>query len=120
MSGSARPLVSVVLSFRNEAENIPTLVSRLASMFAGQDVDYELLFVNDDSTDGSLATLLQERERNPRVKIVNMSRRFGVAEGVLAGIGAPQGDAGGFIDADLPGPAARSSPPLEERCHTLE
>src|SRR5258706_13313423 len=85
MSGSARPLVSVVLSFRNEAENIPTLVSRLASLFAGQDVDYELVFVNDDSTDGSLATLLQERERNARVKIVNMSRRLGEARDGVAG-----------------------------------
>src|SRR5258706_2036302 len=104
MSGSARPLVSVVVSFRNEAENIPTLVSRLASMFAGQDVDYELVFVNDDSTDGSLATLLQERERNPRVKIVNMSRRFGVAEGVLAGMAASRGDAVVYMDADLQDP----------------
>ena len=44
------PLVSVVLSFRNEAENIPTLVARLAAMFAGEPVDYELIFVNDAST----------------------------------------------------------------------
>jgi dolichol-phosphate mannosyltransferase len=104
MPGSTRPLISVVLSFRNEAENIPTLVSRLASMFAGQDVDYELVFVNDDSTDSSLALLLQERERNSRVTIVNMSRRFGVAEGVLAGMAASRGDAVVYMDADLQDP----------------
>ena len=45
------PLVSVVLSFRNEAENIPVLVARLAAVFAAQAVDYELIFVNDASTD---------------------------------------------------------------------
>ena len=52
------PLVSVVLSFRNEAENIPTLVARLAAMFAEQPVDYELIFVNDASTDRSLDLLI--------------------------------------------------------------
>src|SRR5437763_3127322 len=95
-----QPLVSVVLSFRNEAGNIPTLVSRLAAMFAGQAVDYELVFVNDDSTDASLATLLEERRRNPRVIVVNMSRRFGVAEGVLAGMAAARGVAEGYMAAD--------------------
>lgn len=104
MDSHAKALVSVVLSFRNEAENIPTLVSRLARMFSAQEVDYELLFVNDASTDQSLAVLLSERERNPRVKILNMSRRFGVAEGVLAGMAAAGGDAVIYMDSDLQDP----------------
>jgi glycosyltransferase involved in cell wall biosynthesis len=104
MAGSPQPLVSVVLSFRNEAENIVTLVSRLDAMFASQNVDYELIFVNDASTDASLAILLAERERNQRVKILNMSRRFGVAEGVLAGMSAASGDAVVYMDADLQDP----------------
>jgi glycosyltransferase involved in cell wall biosynthesis len=97
-------LVSVVLSFRNEAANIPTLVSRLDKMFTTAHVDYELLFVNDDSTDASLQILLTAREVNPRVKILNMSRRFGVAEGVLAGLAASRGDAVVYMDADLQDP----------------
>jgi dolichol-phosphate mannosyltransferase len=76
----ARPLVSVVLSFRNEAENIPTLVARIDKAFGPVDADYEAIFVNDASTDGSLALLAKERQGNARIKIVNMSRRFGVAE----------------------------------------
>jgi polyisoprenyl-phosphate glycosyltransferase len=104
MASSPQPLVSVVLSFRNEAENIATLVSRLDAMFAGQNVDYELLFVNDASTDASLAILLAERERNQRIKILNMSRRFGVAEGILAGMSAARGDAVVYMDADLQDP----------------
>lgn len=99
-----RPLVSVVLSFRNEADNIPTLVARLDRMFATQDVEYEALFVNDASTDASLALLVQERERNPRIVIVNMSRRFGVAEGVIAGMATSRGDAIVYMDADLQDP----------------
>jgi dolichol-phosphate mannosyltransferase len=98
------PLVSVVLSFRNEAENIPTLIARLAAMFATQPFDYELIFVNDASTDRSLDILINERERNPRVKVLNMSRRFGVAEGVLAGMEAARGDAVVYMDADLQDP----------------
>jgi glycosyltransferase involved in cell wall biosynthesis len=98
------PLVSVVLSFRNEAENIPTLISRLAAMFASCDVEYELLFVNDASTDQSMSVLLAERERNPRVKILNLSRRFGVAEGVMAGMAWAGGDAVVYMDSDLQDP----------------
>jgi len=98
------PFVSVVLSFRNEAENIPTLVARLAATFAEQPVDYELIFVNDASTDRSLDLLIGERARNPRVKVLNMSRRFGVAEGVLAGMEAARGDAVVYMDADLQDP----------------
>ena len=97
-------LISVVLSFRNEAQNLSTLVARLSAMFATQDVDYELLFVNDASTDSSLVALIRERERNPRVKIINLSRRFGVAEGVQAGMAAASGDAIVYMDADLQDP----------------
>lgn len=99
-----QPLISVVLSFRNEAENIPTLIARLDKALASQPVSYELIFVNDDSTDRSLEILLNEREKNPNVKIINMSRRFGVAEGVLAGMTAAQGDAVVYMDADLQDP----------------
>ena len=100
--GAAR--VSVVLSFRNEAENIPTLIARLESMFAAEGVDHELLFVNDASTDESLQVLLEARDRSPRVKVINLSRRFGVAEGVLAGMAFATGDAVVYMDADLQDP----------------
>ena len=73
-------------------------------MFTSQHLEYELLFVNDASTDDSLAILLNERDRNARVKILNMSRRFGVAEGVLAGMSAATGDAVVYMDADLQDP----------------
>jgi dolichol-phosphate mannosyltransferase len=93
-----------VLSFRNEAANIPTLTARLATMFATQDIEYELLFVNDASTDASLPLLLEERQHNARIKIVNLSRRFGVAEGVIAGMAMSRGDAVVYMDADLQDP----------------
>ena len=86
MTRAERPLVSVVFSFRNEADNIPTLIARLEKMFSGEQADYDVIFVNDASTDASLALLVAERRRNPRITVVNLSRRFGVAEGVIAGM----------------------------------
>jgi len=99
-----RPLVSVVFSFRNERQNIPILINRLDTMFARVGVDYELLFVNDASDDGSLEALLEARRQNPRVKVVNMSRRFGVSECARAGMSASSGDATIIMDADLQDP----------------
>jgi dolichol-phosphate mannosyltransferase len=101
---SDRPLVSVVFSFRNERQNIPTLIARLDAMFTLTGVDYELLFVNDASDDGSLETLVDARSRNPRVKVINMSRRFGVSECARAGMSASSGDATIIMDADLQDP----------------
>jgi len=97
-------LVSVVFSFRNEADNIPPLIARLDTVLTGAGVPYELIFVNDASTDDSLAILTKERDRNPRVKIINLSRRFGVAEGVAAGLSAASGDAVVYMDTDLQDP----------------
>jgi glycosyltransferase involved in cell wall biosynthesis len=104
MMRADRPLISVVFSFRNEADNIPTLLSRLDKMFSGEQAEYEAIFVNDASTDASFTVLMAERRRNPRVTIVNMSRRFGVAEGVMAGMATARGDAVVYMDADLQDP----------------
>ena len=104
MPAPERPLVSVVFSFRNEAENLPVLIERLAAMFASEPVDYELLFVNDASTDRSIETLLSHRAANPRIKIINMSRRFGVAECARAGMTFARGDAVVYMDTDLQDP----------------
>jgi dolichol-phosphate mannosyltransferase len=98
------PLISVVFSFRNEQENIRALIARLEAMFAGEAVEYELVFVNDASTDSSVAILTQEHARNARVKFVNMARRFGVGECVRAGMQVASGDAVIYMDADLQDP----------------
>jgi dolichol-phosphate mannosyltransferase len=98
------PVLSVVLSFRNEADVIPELTSRLAKSLEGAGIDYELIFVNDASTDGSLALLEALRARDLRVKILNMSRRFGVAPCVMAGMQFARGDAVVYMDTDLQDP----------------
>ncbi len=101
---NALPLVSVVLSFRNEEGVIPELIARLQRALRGAGVAYELVFVNDASTDGSLALLERHHKEDPAVKIVNMSRRFGVAPCVMAGMQYARGDAVVYMDADLQDP----------------
>ena len=97
-------LVSVVLSFRNEEETIPELISRLDNVLTSLSIEYELIFVNDDSTDNSLPLLIEKAKENKRIKIVNMSRRFGVSECALAGMKYARGDAVIYMDADLQDP----------------
>ena len=100
-------LISVIFSFRNEEKVIPVLVDRLMLMmenFSEQLYEYELIFVNDASTDRSLETLLALREKNTQIKIINMSRRFGVTPCVIAGLAAAKGDAMIYMDADLQDP----------------
>ncbi len=97
-------LLSVVLSFRNEAEVIPELIERLRRTLEPLPMDYELIFVNDASTDNSLPLLKEKAGEDKRIKILNMSRRFGVSECVLAGMKYAGGDAVIYMDADLQDP----------------
>ncbi len=98
------PLVSVVLSFRNEQHVIPELTRRLQQVLRSLPIDYELIFVNDASTDNSLQVLEGKASEDKRIKIVNTSRRFGVSECVLAGMKYARGDAVIYMDADLQDP----------------
>jgi dolichol-phosphate mannosyltransferase len=98
------PLVSVVLSFRNEEEVLLELIHRLQQVLGRLALDYELIFVNDASWDKSLPLLMDNAKGNPRIKIINMSRRFGVAECVLAGMKYARGDAVITMDTDLQDP----------------
>jgi len=104
MPMSNRQLLSVVLSFRNEDGVISELVNRLGGALEPLGLDYELIFVNDASTDSSLQLLLEIAGRDPRVKIISMSRTFGVSQCVLAGMSYARGDAVVYMDADLQDP----------------
>jgi len=97
-------LLSVVFSFRNEQEVIPELIKRLDESLESLDIEYELLFVNDASTDGSLELLMDYHKQDQRIKIINMSRKFGVAPCVIAGMKHARGDAVVYMDSDLQDP----------------
>ena len=106
---TSHPQISVVLSFYNEEMVLGELIRRLRQVFQPLCEDeiisgYELIFVNDASTDGSLEILLEESKREKDIVIINMSRNFGVSECVLAGMQHARGDAVIYLDADLQDP----------------
>lgn len=102
-------VVSVVLSFWNEEDVLPELIRRLRATFAGllaagEIGGYELIFVNDASTDRSEWILREAAREQDDVKVINMSRNFGVSPCVLAGMLRARGAAVVYMDADLQDP----------------
>jgi polyisoprenyl-phosphate glycosyltransferase len=98
------PLVSIILSFRNEQEVIPELLRRLRAVLGPLPVRHELVFINDASSDRSRPLLEELADQDPSIKIINMSRRFGVTECIMAGLERCQGDAAICMDTDLQDP----------------
>ena len=98
--------VSVVLSLYNEIENLPELLNRLrkVSNSSSKFKLHEIIFVNDNSDDGSEEWLTKEAKFASDVVLVNMSRRTGVSECVYAGMSISKGDAVIYMDSDLQDP----------------
>ena len=105
------PFVSVILSFFNEASVLAELIRRLRAVLRGLEATqtirgYELVFVNDSSTDRSLG-ILRDAFVEQDIVIVTTSRNFGVSECVLAGMEQACGDVVIYMDADLQDPPER-------------
>lgn len=97
-------LLSIVFSFRNEEGNLEELVKKVdLSMKQINGWNYEIIFVNDDSTDQSEKILLKLQETYPII-IINMSRNFGVDPCVLAGFNNAKGNAIIYLHSDLQDP----------------
>lgn len=101
---AAAKKVSIVVSFRNEEASLPLLVDEASRVLDAEPEDYEFVFVNDDSNDGSVAALEKLGAQGAPIRLVNMTRRFGVEECFLAGIEKSEGDAIILMYADLQDP----------------
>lgn len=97
-------LISVVFSFKNEEGNLPELIKRVKTAITGTGLNYEMIFVNDASTDSSLEILKAERKQDQKIKFITMSRCFGYTPCVLAGLEKAEGDAVIYMDCDLQDP----------------
>ena len=97
-------MISVVVPIFNEEENLPELVQRTTAALDSTGDSWELICVNDGSRDRSLAMLREMNQRDPRIKIVNLSRNFGHQPAVTAGIHHARGDCVVLIDGDLQDP----------------
>ena len=98
-------LLSVVVPCLNEEEVIEATHRRIAeALEPAPDLDFEILYVDDGSTDGTLAKLREISRNDPRARVISFSRNFGQEAAFVAGLRQANGDAAALIDADLQDP----------------
>ena len=95
------PEISLVVPVYNEEENIAPLYEEVVEVLSELEADYELIFVNDASTDSSSSELDKLAEKNDRVQIIELARNFGQQIAFSAGLEFSRGRAVVVMDADL-------------------
>jgi len=97
-----KELVSVVIPFYNEEENVAPLAERIAAVFKSlPDYDYECLFVNDGSKDGTRAEIDRLHAADPRIRPVHLVQNRGQSAAVIAGMRRAKGAYVLTLDGDL-------------------
>jgi dolichol-phosphate mannosyltransferase len=97
-------LLSLVVPVYKEEKNVPEFIRRVVPILGGITGDYEIIFALDPSPDRTEEVVMQERARDPRIKLLKFSRRFGQPMATLGGLRYAGGDAVIVMDADLQDP----------------
>jgi len=95
------PLISIVVPVYKEEANIRPFLERTEAVMANMGVGYEIIFALDPSPDNTEGVILEEINRNPSIKLMVFSRRFGQPAATMAGILACTGETCLVIDVDL-------------------
>lgn len=105
MTDSA-PLLSVVVPLFNEEGNVAPLLDRLSAILSAlpQHPSYEIVLVNDGSSDGTLENIRTQMQGRPHIVLVNLSRNFGHQLAATAGLDLARGQAVILMDGDLQDP----------------
>jgi len=98
------PELSVALPVFNEVENLDELSARLTKVLEGTGLSWEIVFVDDGSSDGSFEKMRVLHARDPRLRAVRFSRNFGHQMALTAGVDAARGRMVAVMDADLQDP----------------
>ncbi|RPI20352.1 MAG: glycosyltransferase [Acidobacteria bacterium] len=93
--------VSVIIPLYNEKDSLPLLYEELGQALESYTSDYELIFVDDGSTDGSFQVLRDFQTRDARIRVVRLRRNFGKSAALSAGFRLADGAVIVTIDADL-------------------
>ncbi len=102
---SKNTLISAVVPCFNESEALPFFYAEASRVFDTMaDVDAELIFIDDGSTDGTLDILRDLAKKDVRVRYISFSRNFGKESAMYAGLQAAKGDYVAIMDADLQDP----------------
>ena len=95
------PLLSAVVPAYNEVESLPSLLAELRTALDATKRSWELVLVDDGSTDGTAALLLSEAANDPRLVIVRFEKNAGQSAALAAGLARARGDVVVTLDADL-------------------
>lgn len=98
-------MLSVILPAYNEEQNIENTAAVLSKVLEQQDIEYELIFISDGSTDATYRKIESAMAVNPRIKGAQFSRNFGKEAAIFAGLWLSSGDAVVVMDCDLQHPA---------------
>ncbi len=105
MTASAQPWVSVVIPIKDERDNLPPLTEQLVKVLGSaeesQRSPYEILYIDDGSTDGSGEFLDSVAAQHPSVKVLHFDRNYGQTAGFEAGFRHASGDLVVTMDGDL-------------------
>src|SRR5688572_23554279 len=93
--------ISLVIPLLNEEESLPELSAWIEKVMIENNYSYELIFVDDGSTDNSWEVIEQLRAKNPNIKGIKFQRNYGKSAGLNEGFRAAQGDVIITMDADL-------------------
>jgi glycosyltransferase involved in cell wall biosynthesis len=93
--------LSIVIPVYNEEDNLKLLHDKLTSTLNSMNDDYEIIFIDDGSTDNSFSCLQQLAHQDNKVKVIELTRNYGQTVAIAAGIDQAKGDAVVFMDADL-------------------
>jgi dolichol-phosphate mannosyltransferase len=97
-------MISVVIPIYNEEENLPELLRRTSGALEGTGREWEIVLVDDGSADRSAAIIREAHAKDPRVKLVALSRNFGHQPAITAGVHHASGAAVVLMDGDLQDP----------------
>jgi glycosyltransferase involved in cell wall biosynthesis len=101
----SRPLVSVIVPALNEAPNVPGLLKRFGQFSVDNpEFDFELILVDDGSTDGTADLVLELATEQDRITVIRLSRSFGSHYAISAGLARCDGDCAVVLGADLQEP----------------
>ena len=104
--GMVAPLLSVIVPVKNEEEGIIPFVERVSAILeqVTEGKGWEILFVDDGSTDSTLGAIVAANHRDPRVRALSLSRNFGKEAALSAGLDHARGNAVIPMDADMQDP----------------
>jgi glycosyltransferase involved in cell wall biosynthesis len=98
------PVISLVVPVFNEEGVIDAFCARVIPTLEQISPDWEIVFVNDGSRDGTVAAVARQHQAEPRIALVSLSRNFGKEIAMTAGLDAARGEAVVIIDVDLQDP----------------